>query len=845
MKKFSTEILFTFLALVAFIAIALAYNMPVVNENKAIAQPDIVNYRGSAEEMYEFERSTGETTYWSDAMFGGMPTYQTGAKYENNLAQKIDEFLRFLPRPADYIFLLFAGFFVLGCVLFRDWRYAFLGALLFGLGTYFFIVIEAGHNAKVHAVAYFAPLTAGIILLYQKKYKLGFLLTALFMALELVANHPQMTYYLGLALIIYVIIQAVESVKNGELKSFALSSSLAVVAVALGIGMNSTGLMATYEYGKSSTRGKNDVSLLQNQNQEGLNSDYITAWSYGKLETLNLLIPNLMGGGSSTGEEVKGNLKKSIEQSAQSQEEYNYYMQSLDYIPTYWGTQPFTSGPAYQGAIVVLLFLLGIFLVKGKYKWWLLLATLLSILLAWGKNLMWFTDLFIDYIPLYDKFRAVSSALVIAEFTMPLLAVWAVYSFINNRNLGFRQKRNILMGVGGGLTGLLLLFYLFGGSLFDFKSAVDNQLPQFMKQGIRQDRIEMFTQDTGRSLIFILLVLGLMFAYLYEKIKNKTILILGLAALTLIDLWGVDKRYLNDENFIKKQWVSHPFPTEMNDRLYNEAQQNSSVMQVAYRVNYNHALSNLKKQDPGHYRVYNAAGSAFNEAGTSFFVNSLGGYHGAKLQSIQNVIDVYFSQDSVLEKRLGTYRKLPQILNLFNVKYIVSGNPQEPKIIENPETNGNAWFVKQMIQAKNANQALVDMGKIDSKNEAVIYTKPKYAVNNENAEIQLTNYQPNKLEYESDNPNDGFAVFSEVYYKEGWTASIDGELTEILPTNYMLRGLYVPKGKHKIVFTFAPEVVKRGTTIAFGANVLFVIALLAIAFMTWRNGIKPNIEHDR
>ena len=365
MSKFQKNILFSVVALVIFAVIALVYNSPVISGNKSISQPDIVNYKGSAQEMVQHSQATGDETYWSNAMFSGMPTYQTGAQYPNHWIKKLDETLRFLPRPADYLFLMFAGFFLLGMVLFRNWKYAFLGACLFAMGSYFFQLFEAGHNSKAHAIAYFAPLTAGIILLYRKKYILGFILTTLFMALQLVANHPQMTFYLGLALLIYVIIQAVESVKSGEIKSFMISSVLALFAVILGLGMNATSALATFEYGQSSTRGKNDITLMEGQNQEGLNKDYITNWSYGKLETLNLFIPNFMGGGSIAPEGSKENLKAALGK-APSREEYEYFSQAIDYIPTYWGNQPFTSGPAYQGAIVILLFILGLFLVKGK-----------------------------------------------------------------------------------------------------------------------------------------------------------------------------------------------------------------------------------------------------------------------------------------------------------------------------------------------------------------------------------------------------------------------------------------------------------------------------------------------
>ena len=835
MKKNQQQIIFTVVSLIIFAAIALVYNSPVISGKMSISQPDIVNYKGSAQEMQQFRLQTGEETYWSNAMFGGMPTYQTGAQYEHHWVKKLDETLRFLPRPADYMFLMFAGFFLLGMVLFRNWKYALLGAFLFAMGTYFFQLYEAGHNSKAHAIAYFAPLTAGVILLYRKKYIAGFILTALFMALQLVANHPQMTYYLGLALIIYVIIQAVESFRNKEIKSFFISSALASAAVLLGLGMNAAGTLATLEYGQSSTRGQNDVTLFEGQNQGGLNKDYITNWSYGTLETLNLFIPNFMGGGSVVPAEYKENTRASLTQ-AQSREEYEYFAQAVDYIPTYWGAQPFTSGPAYQGAVVVLLFILGLFLVKGKMKWWLAAATLMSIFLAWGKNMMWLTDLMIDFFPGYDKFRAVSSILVIAEFTMPLLAVLAVYKFFTDPSLTEEFKKKILIYAGGGTVAILLIFWLFGSSLFGFSTDFDLQLPPYLQEGIKQDRIELFKADTLRTLIFVLLALALLFAYVFEKIKHKEIVIFGLALLTLVDLWGIDKRYLSEENYIPKQYVDHPFPTELTDRLYTEAQANPTLMQIAYRVPKNKLLADVKKQDAGHYRVMDFAGNAFNDASTSYFVPSVGGYHGAKLQNIQNVIDIYFAQDSVLQQRLGVQGKEMQILDMLNTKYLVVNAQNGEELMQNPNALGNAWFVPQVKPVPNADQSIVEIGKIDPKQTAVVEGSAPANTNNLNVgSISLTDYQPNKLTYESSNSGNGFAVFSEIYYPDGWTATIDGQPADIHKTNYFLRGLYIQAGNHTIEFEFKPAVVQTGKTIMLGSHILFILICLGGLLWWWKN----------
>ncbi|MGI9526840.1 MAG: YfhO family protein [Weeksellaceae bacterium] len=829
------NILFSIISLVIFVVISMIYNSPLIGGKTAISQPDIINYKGSAKEMQDYREATGEETYWSDAMFGGMPTYQTGAQYEHHYIKKIDEVLRFLPRPADYMFIMFAGFFVLGMVLFRNWKYAFLGACLFAMGTYFFQLYEAGHNSKAHAIAYFAPLTAGIILLYRKKYIVGFIMTAFFMALELVANHPQMTYYLGLALFIYVVVELVEKIRQQDLKSFAISSALAIVAVLLGIGMNATGIMSTYEYGAHSTRGVNDVTIFEGDNESGLNKDYITQWSYGKLETLNLFIPNLMGGGSMPEPGTKENLEKAIERNAQSQEEYQYFIQAIDMIPTYWGAQPFTSGPAYQGAVVVLLFILGLFLVKGKYKIWLALATLLSIMLAWGKNMMWFTDLFIDYIPLYDKFRAVSSILVIAEFTMPLLAVMGVYHLFNNKNLTTAYKKKVLMYGGGGVIAFLILLYVAGEGLFGFKSDFDQQLPLYMQKGIVADRVAMFRADLLRTTIFVMLSLALLAAYVWDKLKQKEVIIAGLALLTLVDLWGVDKRFLNDDNFIPKRYVEYPFPTEMNDRLYADAQSNSTIMQIAAKAPINKALADVKENDKDlHYRVYNAATSTFNDASTSYFVSSIGGYHGAKLQNYQNIIDLYFSRDSVLQNQYGLVGKEQQILDMLNTKYFIANAEGGPQAILNPKAMGNAWFVNKIIVKPNADEAIVKIGHIDPKNEAVVAQEILSSVSSTNAQIELTSYEPNKLVYKSSNSANGFAVFSEIFYDKGWQATVDTESTEIIQTNYFLRGVYIPAGEHTITFEFKPEVVKIGQIISLSSHILFFLMVLGSLFLLYK-----------
>src|SRR5690606_27490972 len=716
------NLIFSIVALAVFAVLAMVYCSPVLSDN-SIIQPDIVNYRGSAEEMKQFEEQTGAQTYWSNAMFGGMPTYQTGAQYDYDFIKKIDHTLRFLPRPADYIFLLFGGFFLLGMVLFRNWKYALAGSVFFALGAYFFIIIGAGHNAKVHAIAYFAPLVAGIILLFRRKYILGFLTTALFMGLELSANHPQMTYYLFLVMLVYFGFELFHAVKLKKIKDFLLSTGLLLAACIVGLGLNSTRLLTTYEYGEETIRGKSDMTLL-NEEKEGLDHDYITHWSYGKLETFNLFIPDFMGGASQPQEE---NLKNYIAEIHKQQYvlDFNdqFNAQAFDYlasrpVSTYWGEQPGTSGPAYQGAVVVFLFILGLFLVRNKwakYKWWLLAATLLSIALAWGKNFPVLTNFMIEYFPFYDKFRAVSSMLVMAEFTMSLLAALALYVFFKAEDLTDEYKKKILLYGGGTVVFILLIFYFFGGSLFSFTNESDllnkQQYLQLVKEyneqaygtwdtllnnvnkALVQDRIDMFKSDTLRTLVFVLLTLGLLFLYQFKKIKNGLIVVLGISILALVDGWQVDKRYLNDENFVDKMFVDNPFPTQFYPKLFNGAKENYHLAGIAQKVPFNKTLDSLRQADKTQYRVFDNVNSTFNDATASYFINSVGGYHGAKLHNYQDIIDLYFS-GSERTKQLGISQAHTQkILNLLNTKYIVHGNPQSPLVQKNNEAFGNAWLV--------------------------------------------------------------------------------------------------------------------------------------------------------
>lgn len=862
MKK--KNLIFSILSLVIFAILAVIYCSPVLSDN-AILQPDIVNYKGSAQEMQKFQEQTGENVYWSDAMFGGMPTYQTGAKYDYDLIKKIDQVFRFLPRPADYIFLLFSGFFILGMVLFKNWKYALAGSIFFALGAYFFIIIAAGHNAKVHAIAYFAPLVAGIILLYRGSYILGFLLTALFMGLELAANHPQMTFYLVLVMMVYFVVELIEAIKLKKMKPFAIATGLLVLASVIALGLNSTRLLTTYEYGKETIRGKSEMTLLQDK-QAGLDTDYITHWSYGKLETFNLFIPNFMGGASHANPENLTNYTAELQKQAQLLDMNNpFNAQAFDYLTsspasTYWGDQPGTSGPAYQGAVVIFLFLIGLFLVRdkwSKYKWWLLGATLLSILLAWGKNFEGLTNLMIDYFPFYDKFRAVSSMLVMAEFTMPILAALTIYVFFKDEHLTDEYKKKVLLYGGGIVTGILLIFYLFGSSFLDFSTEFDTQSKQqyleLVKQynpdgygtwdnllnhvnaAIKQDRIDMFKADTLRTLIFVVLTFAFLFLYQIKILKHKLIPILGISILALIDGWQVDKRYLNDDNFVSKIFVDNPFPTQFSENLINGSRENIHLAQIAQKVPFNKSLDSLRNSDPSHYRVFDNIFSTFNDATTSYFVNSIGGYHGAKLHNYQDVIDVYFSGSKKVENLGVTQPHMHKILNLLNTKYIIHGNPQSPLVELNPESNGNAWLTSDIKYVTNANEEILALKDADLKRTVILSSHKKFETQSDTiSTIQLKSYTPDKLIYETHIESPKIAVFSEIYYPHGWIVKVDGKERELLKANYLLRAVELKKGDKEIVMEFQPSSIKTGNMLTLFFNVVFIILLLGGGYMIWK-----------
>ncbi|WP_312824437.1 YfhO family protein [Epilithonimonas sp.] len=842
MFKNKKNILFVIASLVIFVLLAVLYANPVIS-GKRLMQHDIVFYKGGAEELLQYRANNENETYWSDAMFGGMPTYQTGAQFRGDIIKKIDDLFLFLPKPANYLFLLFAGFFFLGMVAVRNWKYALLGATFFGLSTYFYIIIAAGHNGKVHTIAYFAPLVAGIILVYfRKKYILGFITTALFAGLQICANHPQMTYYLFLGLGFLFLSELIRAIKGKiEWKHFLISSGIVGFAVIIGVGMNSQRIMANAEYVKETVRGKQILNTgSHTAGKSGMDKESITMWSYGKLETLNLFIPRLMGGGSQEpgSDKMMEHVQELAQENIKSQQEYEMMMKGFGSL-TYWGDQPSTSGPAYQGAVVCFLAVLGFFFAGKKYRYWILGASILTVLLAWGSNFPVLTDFFIDYVPMYNKFRAPSSILVVVEFLFPLIAILGLYKFFTDENLTEEYKKKILLYVSGTVLGITLILMLFGKGILGFYTANEKTyLPPFLLDYLVDERASMFQTDALKAIIYVLITAGVLFLGLKKKL-NINIILLIIGVVSLFDLWTVNRRYLNDDNFVDKTFADYPFQTENSEYLMSKAGNDSFVQSLLQQTNVNKALQTIAEKDKDHYRIFNNVLGTFSETNTSYFKSSIGGYHAVKLRRYDDLINQYFGATDP--------EKTPKILNLLNTKYFLVGDQQNPQIVPNPEANGNAWFVSDIKFVNNPNEELNETGNVDTKKIAVIskddkaYFNGKNLVKDSTAYLALKTYQPNELSFDSSSKTPQLAVFSEIYYPHGWNIYLDGSKVDYIKADYLLRALYVPAGKHKIEMKFEPAVIEKGKLFSLISFGLFILLSLIGGYFLFKDSKKSEV----
>ena len=782
------------LVLVGFVILSLAYFNPVL-KGKQIFQSDIMQYTGMAKQQNDFRAQTGEETYWTNGAFGGMPTYQLGAHYPHNYIKKLDLTLRFLPRPADYLFLYFIGFYILLLVLKVDYKLAALGALAFGFSTYLIIILGVGHNSKAHAIAYMPLVLSGILLTFQRKYITGFLLTTVAMALELVANHFQMTYYLMLLVLVLGIVYLVDAYKKKELPHFFKSVAILSVGVVLAIGLNATNILATQEYVKESTRGQSELTIYPDGSPKeissGLDKDYITAYSYGILETFNLYIPRFMGGGSY---EDVGKNSKTYDALRTMGAPPVQALQEVKQTPTYWGSQPIVEAPAYVGAVILFLFVFALFLVKGRLKWWLLGGVILSLLLSYGKNLGFLTDLFIDYFPLYNKFRAVSSIQVILEICIPILGIFGLVRLFNKVERAEEKLKALKYSVII-TAGLALVFLFFGSSLFDFVGNNDGRYIQGYGQAyvdaLKEDRKAIFSSDTLRTLILVLLSAGVIWMYLKKKLSNNLVII-AFAVLIVFDLVVVDRRYVNNDDFVSAIQVKKPY------------QANAADLEIL--------------KDSTYFRVFDVTS---NSTKASYFHNSINGYNAAEMKRFKALFEFYM------------YKNHLPALNMLNVKYIIGqAEDGKPVAYTNPDANGNAWFVEELNEVDSANEEITVLDSLDNKRIAISQANSdsRTFIKDSLASIQLMDYKPNYLTYTSNNSNDGFAVFSENYYGDGWQAYIDGVEAKHIRVNYVLRGMEIPKGEHTVEFRFDPQVVKTGSSIALGSSILLGLLLLGGLF---------------
>lgn len=855
MLKNKKNLIFIIGSLILFVILAYVYANPVIS-GKQLFQHDIVQYKGGAKELLDYRAQNDQETYWSDSMFGGMPTYQMGAQFRGDIAKKIDDVLiNIFPKPVNYLFLLFSGFFLLGLVAVRNWKYALLGATFFGLSTYFYIIIAAGHNGKVHTIAYFAPLLAGILLVYiRKKYVPGFIVTTFFMGLQIAANHPQMTYYLFLALGFLFLSELIRVIqKKTPLKHFLISTGIVGIAAIIGVGMNSQRIMANSEYIKETVRGKQILNSEKHTSEKsGMDKESMLMWSYGKLETLNLFIPRLMGGASQEAgsEEIGGQIQQKVIDNVSSEEEYNStmsrVMKGLSSI-SYWGEQPGTSGPAYQGAVVIFLAILGFFFAWKKYRYWILGASVLTVGLAWGSNFMPLSDFFIDFVPFYNKFRAPSSILVVVELLFPLIAILGLYRFFNFNEktetnpeniLTDDYKKKILLYVTSSVLGITLLLLLFGKSLLGFHTdAEKTYFPPYLLDFLVDERYKMFREDAIKAILYVGITAGILFLSLKRKL-NQNIALIVIGLVSLFDLWSVDKRYLNNDNFIDKIFAENPFQTENSELLESKVGDNPALQSLLQNANINKTLETIAEKDKTHYRIYNQVLGTFSETNTSYFKSSIGGYHAVKLRRYDDLINEYFYQMDTV--------KVPKILNMLNAKYMIFGDTQNPQAVPNPYANGNAWFVSEVKFEKSPNEEIKLIGEIDTKKTAVVhavdqkYFDGKSLAKDSTAVINLTSYQPNSIELKTQSKTPQLAVISEIYYPYGWKMILDGKEVPYIKADYLLRAVHVPAGNHTIKMVFEPEVIEKGklfSMIAFG--VFLILSALGIYWM-YKNR-KPEL----
>tara|TARA_B100001287_G_scaffold45961_1_gene35028 strand:- start:2500 stop:5043 length:2544 start_codon:yes stop_codon:yes gene_type:complete len=840
-SKLHFDILKHLLVTLLFIIISVLFFSPIL-KGKKIYQPDIVQYTGMSKELKDYRLENNEETYWINNAFSGMPTYQLGAKYPHNYIKKLDLLLRFLPRPADYLFLYLIGFYILCLSLKIDYRLSILGALAFGFSTYLIIIIGEGHNSKVHAIAYMPLVIAGIITVFRKKFFLGFILSTIALALQFCANHYQMTYYLMITVIIIGFYYLIHHFFNSQMKSFAKSLLILFGALFLSILMNASVLMTTYEYSDESQRGKSELTINPDGSKKtgetsGIAREEITRWSYGIFESFNLFIPRIMGGASAENlgkssnfykiklRKIQNSIKQQLNKDIVNINETSIRLakeEILDYVnisnqfnieekkeiltflddyfvniesdirdtnvPTYWGEQPGVAAPAYLGVTVFFLFIFSIFLSNGKEIQWVLTAIFISLILSFGKNLSFITNFFIDFFPLYDKFRAVTSIQIIIELCVPLLAVLGLNKLFQNNNTQRNLKFLIITLCIFLITFLILLILK---SFLSFSSVYDSNFPDDILNAIIKDRKSLYVNDIFKSLIYVFMVFFVLFAFIKNKI-NKNLTAILIVIFVLFDLISFSKNYVNDKNFKDSELVENPFE---KDNIYEEISRDTTSFRI------------IDYLDP---------------AKSSYYFKSVLGYSAVKLKSYNDILNFYILNDNP--------NKL-NVLSMLNTKYIISENG----VGVNPLSSGNAWFVGELENLSNRDQEIIRLESLDFKNIAISteFHDKNYHQNSDSS-IDLIEKNSNYLKYKTNNTGDGFAVFSEIYYPKGWTAYIDGAVVPHYRVNYLLRGMEVKKGEHIIEFKFDPKIIKTSSRISLAGSLIFLLIVLPLGFRKFK-----------
>ena len=807
-----------------FIALCFVYFSPAL-QGKALYQSDVLMAQGMQKEIMDFKAKDGKGPLWTNSMFGGMPAFQIWVQYPNNVTTYVISFFKTVfPNPIDTVLLYLLGAYLLFCVLRMNPWLAAAGAIAFAFSSYNFQIIDAGHSNKAMAIAFFPPILAGIILTFRRQYLLGAVLTALFLAIEIRTNHIQMTYYLFIALLIYVGIELYHAIKSKTSKDFIKSFSYLAAASILAVAVNAGMLWTTYEYSTETIRGKSNLTTDKSEPNNGLDRDYAYQWSQGIGESLTFLVPNAYGGASGPNLDEKSEVAKALSAKGIPAEQLLPAMQQLSQVglSTYWGDKQFTSGPWYFGAIICFLFILGLFIVKNRIKWWILSASILCLLLSFGRHLPFLSDLFFNYFPLYNKFRAVESILVIVGFLIPVLAILAVKEVAFHTEEPKKLQKNLLYSLY--ITGgLLIILIVLPTAFLSFKTQNHGlfieQLTQItngdkgfadsIADALVKDRISLARMDALRSLLFVLIGAGLVWALIRKKM-NPQFVFIALAVVVLVDLWSIDRRYLNNEKFVEKNVLAQQFKPRDVDQL---------IM-----------------RDQSYYRVLDLSqGNPFSNSVPSYFHKSLGGYHAAKLKRYQEVLDKQFN---------GAINE--DVLDMLNTKYLITSdqNGQKETMKNRSTAAGHAWFVQKVEYVKNADEEMMAISSFDPKNVMVVDEKFKSLIDvnkvgyDGNGFIRLTNYHPDHLTYEYSSGRDALAVFSEMWYDKGWNAYVDGEKIPYFRADYILRAAQLPGGNHKLEFKFEPSSYYTGETISLIASILL---LLSLGYAIWMEVKRKEI----